>query len=114
MSVTTPAPYRLGRLALRCWFIAVGLFVLAFVAGLIASVTGPSDDSVRTYAPLFFPGAVGLVTTPLLVVAVALSIRSFVSEGANARAVFAHVLSLLALVPAALLLFFAASLLVAR
>ena len=114
MSVIAPAPFRFGRLALRCWFIAVGLFVLAFVVGIIASITGPGDDSVRTYAPLFFPGAVGLVTTPLLIVAVVLSIRSFVSEGANARAVFAHVLSLLALLPAALILFFAANLLFGR
>ena len=114
MSVTAPAKYRLGRLALRCWAIAVGLFVVAFVVGIVASITGPNDDSVRTYAPLFVPGAVGLVTTPLLVAAVVLSLRSFVKEGANLRAVLAHVLSLLALVPAALVLFFAASLLVAR
>jgi hypothetical protein len=114
MSVGAPTQYRFGRLALRCWLIAVGLFVLAFVAGIIASATGPGDDSVRTYAPIFFPGAIGLVTTPLLITALVLSIRSFVREGPNARAVFAHVLSLLALVPAALVLFFGASLLVAR
>ena len=107
MSVAEPKPYRFGRLALRLWLISVGLFVLAFFAGIIASITGPGDDSVRTYAPLFFPGAVGLVTTPLLVAAVVFSIRSFVTEGANLRAVFAHVLSLLALVPAAFIVYFA-------
>lgn len=114
MSQLEPRPYRLGRLALRCWSIAVGLFVLAFFAGIVASITGPGDDSVRTYAPLFFPGAVGLVTTPLLIAAVVLSIRSFVTEGANVRAVFAHVLSLLALLPAAFILYFAANLLFSR
>jgi hypothetical protein len=110
MSQVEPRPYRFGRLALRCWLISVGLFVLAFFVGIIASITGPGDDSVRTYAPIFYPGAVGLVTTPLLIVAVVLSIRSFVTEGANVRAVFAHVLSLLALIPAVLILFFAATL----
>ena len=110
--MTEPAQYRLGRLALRCWLIAVVLFVLAFVVGIIASIAGPQDDSVQTYAPLFFPAAIGLVTTPLLVVAVVLSIRSFVAEGANLRAVFAHVLSLLALVPAAFIIFFAVTMLV--
>ena len=107
MSQVAPRQIRFGRLALRCWLIAVGLFVLAFVVGIIASITGPGDDSVRTYAPLFFPGAIGLVTTPLLIAAVVLSIRSFVTEGANVRAVFAHVLSLLALVPAAFVVYFA-------
>jgi len=111
MSVTAPVPYRFGRLALRCWAISVGLFVLAFLAGIVASITGPGDDSVRTYAPLFFPGAIGLVTTPLLIAAVVLSIRSFVAEGANVRAVFAHVLSLLALVPAAFIVYFAVNML---
>ena len=110
MSSLEPRPYRFGRLALRCWLIAIGLFVIAFFVGIVASITGPGDDSVRTYAPLFFPGAIGFVTTPLLVAAVVLSIRSFVKEGANVRAVFAHVLSLLALVPAGFILFFAATL----
>lgn len=111
MSVTPPATYRFGRLALRCWLISTGLFVLAFVVGIIASVVGSGDDSVQTWAPLIFPAVISLVSTPLLIAALVLSIRSFVSEGANVRAVTAHVLSLLALLPAGFIFFQVAKLL---
>ena len=108
--MTEPTQYRLGRLALRCWVIALVLFVLSFVVGIIASIVGSQDDSVQTFAPIFFPLAVGLVTVPLLIAAVVLSIRSFVREGANVNAVLAHVLSLLGLLPLAFIIFFALNL----
>lgn len=106
MSIAAP---RFGRLALRCWSLAVGLFVLSIIVGIIASAVGPGDDSVQTWAPLIFPVVVSLVSVPLLVAAVVLSIRSFVVEGANVRAVIAHVLSLLSLLPAVLFAVFALS-----
>lgn len=96
--MTVAAP-RFGRLALRCWLIAAGLFVLSIVVGFVASVVGPGDDSVQTWAPIIFPAVVTIVAIPLLIAAVVLAIRSFAVEGANARAVLALLLSLVSLAP---------------
>ena len=94
---------RLGRLALRCWLIAIALFVGAFLVGIVAAAVGPGDDSVQTWAWLIFPAVVSLVSTPLLVASVVLAIRSLVIEKANPRAIFALVLSGLALLPLGLI-----------
>jgi hypothetical protein len=100
--VSIAAP-RLGRLALRCWLIATGLFVLSVVVGIVASALGPGDDSVQTWAPLIFPAVVGLAGVPVLIAAVVLAIRSLVVEKANARAIVALLLSLLSLAPAVII-----------
>lgn len=90
---------RLGRLALRCWLIAVGLFVAAIVVGVIASAVGPGDDSVQTWGWAIFPAVTSLVSVPLLIAAVVLAIRSLVVEKANWRAIVALILAVPALIP---------------
>lgn len=94
---------RFGRLALRCWLLAIGLFVAAFLVGIVAAAVGPGDDSVQTWAWLIFPAVISLVSTPLLVAAVVLAIRSLAVEGANPRAIIALVLAVLALLPLGLI-----------
>ena len=111
MSEVEPEPRRFGRLALRCWLIATGLFVLSFVIGVIASVIGPGDDSVQTWAPIIFPAVISLVSAPLLVAALLLTIRSFITEGATLKTVVVHVLTLLSLLPAGFIFFHAVKLL---
>jgi hypothetical protein len=94
---------RLGRLALRCWLIAIVLFVGAFLVGIVASAVGPGDDSVQTWGWLIFPALVSLVSAPLLIAAVVLAIRSLLVEKANPRAIFALILSALGLFPLGLI-----------
>jgi hypothetical protein len=94
---------RLGRLALRCFLIAIALFVGAFLVGIVAAAVGPGDDSVQTWAWLIFPAVVSLVSTPLLIASVVLAIRSLIVEKANARAIFALILSVIALLPLGLI-----------
>src|SRR4051794_5542250 len=94
---------RLGRLALRCWLIAIVLFVGAFLVGIIASAIGPGDDSTQTWAWLIFPAGVSLASAPLLVAAIVLAIRSLIVEKANPRAIVALILSVLALLPLGLI-----------
>lgn len=100
MSIAAP---RFGRLALRCWVIAAGLFVLSVVVGIVASAAGPGDDSVQTWAPLIFPVVVSAVGVPLLIASVILAIRSLAVEQGKARALIALLLSLLSLAPMAII-----------
>src|SRR5947207_15020799 len=94
---------RLGRLALRCLLIAVVLFVGAFLIGIVVAAVGPGDDSVQTWAWLIFPAVTSLVSTPLLVAAIVLAIRSLVVEKANPRAIVALALAAVALLPLGLI-----------
>jgi hypothetical protein len=96
--VSIAAP-RFGRLALRCWLIALALFAFSVVVGFMASVVGPGDDSVQTWAPLVFPVVVSLGNVPLLIASIVCAIRSLATEEAKGRAVLALVLSLLSLAP---------------
>ena len=99
MSDNPLAPRRLARRGLWCLLAAICLVVLAFIVGIVASVLGPGDDSVQTWGPLIFPAVVNLVSTPLLIAAIVLSIVSLVREGAGPLAVITLVVGLILLLP---------------
>ena len=95
MSDTPTSPRRLSRRGLWCLLAAIGIVVLAFVVGIIASVLGPGDDSVQTWGPLIFPALANLAGTPLLIAAIVLAIVSLVREGAGPRAIITLVVGLM-------------------
>ena len=99
MTEIVATPRRLSRRALWCLLAAIGLVVLAFVVGIVASVLGPGDDSVQTWGPLIFPAVANLLSTPLLIAAIVLAIVSLVREGAGPRAVITLVVGLMLLLP---------------
>lgn len=99
MSETAARRSAASRHALRCLLFGVGLVVLAFVVGIVTAVVGPGRDDVLTYAWAIFPGAVNLVSTPLIIAAIVLSLVSLVQEGANVRAIVSLVVGLLVLPP---------------
>jgi MFS family permease len=92
-------PHRRGRRALILSLIAIGLFVLSFIVGIVVAALGPNTESVWAWAPLIFPALVSLVSTVMLIVSVAIAIRSLMVEGRGGQAIAAIVSAVLALVP---------------
>jgi MFS family permease len=97
--VAAARPHRRGRRALILSLIAIGLFVLSFIVGIVVAALGPNTESVWAWAPLIFPALVSVVSTVMLIVSVAIAIRSLMFEGRGGQAIAAIVIAVLALVP---------------
>lgn len=93
-----------ARWALRCWVIAVLIFVASFVAGIVTANAGPGGDTTAAWGPIIFPLYASLLYTPLLLVALMFSVRSIRAEGAQPRTVATLVLCILSLLPSAAIL----------
>ena len=93
-----------SRWSLRFWAIAIVLFFGSFVVGIIAANASPGGDTVAAWGPIIFPLYSSLICTPLLVIALVLSVRTLRAEGAGARSIITLILCILSLIPAAALL----------
>jgi len=93
-----------SRWALRCWLIAIAVFVGAILVGTVIAANGPGGDTVQSWAGVVLPVYASVIYTPVLVVGILLAVRSIRAEGRTARAVLALILCAISVIPAAWLL----------